>query len=171
MHNHKYQCHKAASCTYTYHLLATQQEPHKRRLTLNEQCLRNFVGKWQDRTSKRTRGKEREREKERENMGKRNQMTALRFQTGKKFQTSPASLRVRACVWSCLHVCIWDLHESCIYMPATTTKKAFNPSYPSSSWCQQNYKSFISHLGFNFILRPEQQFIFVIKTTTKTNLF
>ena len=39
MHNGKYQCHMAAS---NYHLLAAQQEPYKKKLTLNETYLRVF---------------------------------------------------------------------------------------------------------------------------------
>ena len=79
MHNGKYQCHMAASCTY--HRPSSPScstRAIQKSLALNEKYLRVFWKKV---------------EKTREEIGKGNQMTALRFHTGGRHQTSPASLR------------------------------------------------------------------------------
>ena len=108
MHDGKYQCHMAASCTY--HLPSSPScstRAIQKKLTLDKKYLSflekksqengPLAEKWQDRKSKRTRQK-----KTREETGKGNQMTALRF------QTSPASLRgpptrthTNAHIWCC----------------------------------------------------------------------
>ena len=49
MHNGKYQCHMAASCTYQYHLAtpAAQQEPYQKSLTW-QKMLEEFPGKMEN---------------------------------------------------------------------------------------------------------------------------
>ena len=78
---------QAAYITYqSYHLQAAQKEPHKKRLTLEEKCLRIFSPKKQTKKGRRMDHKqkndktERARGPGREDIGKGNQMTALRFQ-------------------------------------------------------------------------------------------
>ena len=85
-----------------YHLLAAQQEPYKKSLTLNERYLSFLGGKKREKrqengslaeNDKTERARRLGRKKTREEIGKGNQMTGLRFQTGERHQASPASLR------------------------------------------------------------------------------
>ena len=99
MHNGKYQCHTAASCTY--HLPSSpgcSTRAIRKSLTLNKKTFESFLGEKPGEltTSRKTDKTERARglrRKTREEIRKGGfQMTALRFQTGKRHQTSMASL-------------------------------------------------------------------------------
>ena len=104
MHNGKYQCHMAASCTYHRPTIISccSTRAIQKSLTLNEKYL-SFLekksGEWTI-SRKMTKQKEQEdlAEKTREEIGKRNHMTALRFQTGGRHQTSPASIQGARCL-------------------------------------------------------------------------
>ena len=92
MHDGKYQCHMAASCTY--HLPSSPScstRAIQKSITLYEKYLRVFLekksGEWTiSRKMTRKKGQEAEAEKTRGEIGKGNQMMAQRFQTGREHE-------------------------------------------------------------------------------------
>ena len=109
-------CSKLHTPPTNYRVLAAQWEPYKKKsLTLNPECLENFLEKSQNRSSannktKRARGLGRT--KTREEMGKGKQMTALRFQTGRLGSDIPG---IPSTNWSTAYCNITDQEPIAIY--------------------------------------------------------
>ena len=89
MHNGKYQCHMAASCTYHLPTVISQllNKSHTKNPNPYQKIFESFLekksGEWTiSRKITRQKEQEDEAEKTREEIGKGNKIGALRFQTG-----------------------------------------------------------------------------------------